>query len=409
MTVWSIGARLRDLTIHHRGRNTLLFAGPAFAVSIGYVDPGNWATDLAAGRYGTALLWSVVLAGAMAIVVQVLVVRLTVATGASFGAMIARTWPKQRIAFFLISQGAAMATDLAEFTGIVVGLQLLFRMDRVPAAALAVAIVVLLLAVGNAGLRRLEVVLMAVLAIIAVGYVYEVSLFHPAAFVVLHDAFVPRIPQPAALTIVVGIIGATVMPHNLFLHSTFIMDRAGSNGWKSTATTIRGFSGETLVALAIATVVNAAILIVGASIGAAGGSIQGAYHTIAPVAGAAAAGVFGATLLCSGVAASTTATIAGDAIVKDLSPMQVARGVRRAVTLCPAVLLILAGANASALLIWSQVALTIALPAAVIPLVVLSARRDIMKHFTPSPALLSAAAITAALCILFGAALLFTA
>lgn len=348
----------------------LLIAGPAFAVSIGYVDPGNWATDLAAGRYGAALLWVVILSGAIAAVLQMLTVRLTFATGETFAESIARRWPHARTAFFAVSQSSAIATDIAEFTGIVVGLKLIFPLPTAAAALIAASIVIGLLSFGNSELRRIELFLMAFLGVIALGYVYEVGHFHPAALSIVRGVAIPSIPAPGAYAVALGIIGATVMPHNLFLHSALVRERLRRLR-NDAARGMPAFCNETIVALAVATMVNAAILIVGAAIGGADGSIERAYRTIAPLAGIGAAAVFGGTLLCAGIAASTTATIAGDSIARDLAPVQAPRWARRTLTLAPAVGLILLGADPTALLLWSQIALAIALPFVVVPLLVL--------------------------------------
>lgn len=381
-------------------------AGPAFAVSIGYIDPGNWATDLAAGQWRLALLWVVVLAGAMAVIVQMLTVRLTFATGESFAETIARTWPRARMMFFLVAQFSAISTDVAEFTGIVVGLKLLFSLGTIPAALIAVVIVFSLLTLGNGGLRRLELALMGFLGVIALGYVYELTKFHPNALEVMKGALIPTIPQPAAIAVAIGIIGATVMPHNLFLHSTFIKGRLEKPTWNDGTSAMRSFSSETVIALTIATLVNGAILIVGAVLGGVNGSIEKAYYTIAPIAGGAAAAVFGGALLVSGIAASTTATIAGDSIARDLAPIRIPRRARRVLTLAPAATLVILGADPTALLIWSQIALALALPFAVVPLVVLCTRHHIMGRYKMPPWLLFAATAATALCLIFDAVLL---
>ncbi|MGZ3504525.1 MAG: Nramp family divalent metal transporter [Vulcanimicrobiaceae bacterium] len=406
MTVESFTACLSGSFLRNRASRMLLMAGPAFAVSIGYIDPGNWATDLAAGRYGMSLLWVVLLASAMAIVLQMLTVRLAFATGESYATTLARRWPKSRAWFFGVAQFAAMATDVAEVTGVVVGLRLLFGFSPTLSAGIACAIVLSLLAFGNNGLRRLELTLMGFLGLIALAYLYEVGIFHPSAAAVVRGAILPQIPAPAAFAVLVGIIGATVMPHNLFLHPAFLVERFARPTWRDRRAGLRWFSNETIVALTIAMAVNAAILIVGASIGGAGGSIEQAYRTIVPFAGAAAAAVFGGALLCSGIAASATATIAGDVIARDLAPVSVSRNLRRALTLGPAVALIAAGADATTLLIWSQIALALVLPVVVIPLLVLCMRHDVMSTFSLPPLLRAAAILTASLCVVFDIALI---
>jgi manganese transport protein len=404
VTVASLADLIRTPSRAQIGR-ALAIAGPAFAVSVGYVDPGNWATDLAAGRYGYALLWVVVLASLMAIVVQAVVVRLTFATGESLATTFAHTWPRLRRTSFIVYQAAAIATDLGEFAGVVVGLRLLFGMSTPAASLLGFAAVTLLLFVGQRGLRTIEVTLMSAVAIIALGYVYELHMLGLHVPAVLRGALVPTIPAPGAVAILVGIVGATVMPHNLFLHSAFIVERLERPAWKTPAVGARLFVRETVVALALALLVNAAILIVGAALGGSQ-SIEQAYRTIAPLAGTAAAFVFGGTLLCSGLAASTTATIAGDVVARDLAPIAIPRWLRRLGTLAPAVVLMVAGADATTLLIWSQVALALVLPAVLVPTIAVCLRRRLTAALPLPRWLIGTAIATAALCVAFDAALL---
>ena len=404
MTVASLADLIRPPSRAQIGRAAAI-AGPAFAVSVGYVDPGNWATDLAAGRYAYALLWGVVLASLMAMVVQALVVRVTFASDESLASTIGRAWPRLRVPSFALFQGAIMATDLAEFTGVVVGLKLVFGVSTPVATAAGVAVVVALLFLGNRSLRRIEIALMSFVGIIALGYVYEVHLVGVHVPSALRGALLPSIPAPGAFAIVVGIIGATVMPHNLFLHSAFIVERLDRPTWKDRATGASWFTRETVVALSVALLINAAILVVGAVIGGSG-SIEQAYRTIAPIAGTAAALVFGVMLICAGLAASTTATVAGDVIAKDLSPVAVPRWARRLITLAPAVALILAGADATTLLIWSQVALALALPFVLVPLLAIARRADIVSSLPVPRSLLTIAVITVVLCVAFDVALL---
>jgi len=407
VTVASLADLIRPPSRAQIGRAAAI-AGPAFAVSVGYVDPGNWATDLAAGRYAYTLLWAVVLASLMAMVVQAVVVRLTFATGESLALTIGRAWPRLRWVSFLVFQGAVVATDLAEFTGVVVGLRLVFGFDTIVASALGAALIITLLFLGNRGLRRIEIALMSFVGIIALAYVYEVHIVGVHLPSLFRGALLPIIPAPGAFALVVGIIGATVMPHNLFLHSAFIVERMDRPLWNDKRTGATWFTRETVVALLLAMLINAAILIVGAVIGGSG-SIEQAYRTIAPLAGGAAALVFGVTLICAGLAASTTATIAGDVITRDLAPWNIRRWTRRIVTLAPAVALIVAGVDATSLLIWSQVALALALPLILVPLIVLSSRRDVVGALPLPRTLRGVAIVTALLCVAFDVALLVQA
>jgi manganese transport protein len=376
----------------------LRLLGPAFVVSIGYVDPGNWATDLGAGAYGYQLLWVVLVASAIAIVLQLAVSELTIATGEDLATLISRRWPRCSTLFWAIFQGAAVATDVAEFSGIVLGVELLFHCSLIVSVIAGLAIVAAILTLTDRNSKGLEYALLAAVGIISIGCLYELAIMHPAWGAVLHGATVPRVPDAAALVIAVGIIGATVMPHNLFLHSSLILKNCTACTDEERKSRGRFFTRETLVALNAAAVINAAILIVGAALRGAHGSFESAFAELVP-AGAGAAVVFSGALLVSGIAASTTATVSGDYIFAAFSPMRVSPVVRRAITIIPAAVLIATGASIPGLLIWSQVALALVLPIVLVPLVI------IMSPVCGRRLVVSTAAM-AALCIAFDAVMI---
>ena len=352
----------------------LRILGPAFAVSIGYIDPGNWATDLAAGAYGYRLLWVVFAANAIAVVLQLAVSRVTIATGEDLATLISRRWKRSATAFWLIFQGAAIATDIAEFSGIVLGVQLLFHCSLIASVIAGVAIVCTILLLTDRSSKGLEYALIGAIALISIGCMYQLPILHPSWSAILSGALTPQIPDTGAIVLIVGIIGATVMPHNLFLHSSLV--RKNCTGCTDEERRRRGtfFARETLIALNVAAFVNAAILIVGAALHGADGSFEKAFASLVPVA-AGSAVVFGAALLLSGVAASMTATVSGDYIFAAFSPVRISPLVRRAVTLVPAALVIAAGASITNLLIWSQVALALVLPVVLVPLILIMLER----------------------------------
>jgi manganese transport protein len=376
----------------------LRLLGPAFVVSIGYVDPGNWATDLGAGAYGYQLLWVVLVASAIAIVLQLAVSELTIATGQDLATLISRRWPRCSTLFWAIFQGAAVATDVAEFSGIVLGVELLFHCSLIVSVIAGLAIVAAILTLTDRTSKGLEYALLGAVGIISVGCLYELAIVHPAWGAVLHGATVPRVPDAAALVIVVGIIGATVMPHNLFLHSSLILKNCTGCTGEERKSRGRFFTRETLVALNAAAVINAAILIVGAVLRGAHGSFESAFAELIP-AGAGAAVVFSGALLVSGIAASTTATVSGDYIFAAFSPLRISPVARRAITIIPAALLIATGVSIPSLLIWSQVALALVLPIVLVPLVI------IMSPLCGRKLVVSTAAM-AALCVAFDAVMI---
>jgi manganese transport protein len=342
------------------------------AVSIGYVDPGNWASDLAASAFGCSLLWVLVLANGIAIVVQIAVTRVTLACGSDLGTLIGRRWPRARLAFWGVFQSAAIATDVAEFTGIVLGTQLLFNLRAPLAAAIGLVIVFALLTVlARKTLRLLDVVLGSVLLGVAFVFVRLALTSHPAAADVLHGTFVPTIPGPAAILVIVAVVGATVMPHNLFLHSALVTKRVEREPPIAQRALRKVFAIETGVALNIATVVNIAIVVVGVSLHGRGETIQTAFSALHVTGTLDRSGLFGVGLLVSGIAATMTSTLAGDYIYRSFGGVAVSTFVRRAVTVLPAAAVLGCGIDATALLLFSQVALCLTLPAVLFPLVAL--------------------------------------
>jgi manganese transport protein len=381
--------------------------GPAFVVSIGYMDPGNWATDLAAGAFGGALLGIVVLSGGIAVVLQILAVRLGAATGSDLATAIKTRWPRFARLFWGISFGSAVATDLAEFTGVTIGLHLLFGLALAPSALIAAVMLAGFFLVVGTRVRRIEIALMIAVAAIALAYCAQVALAHPDWRALMQQAFAPFPLNREALIVAVGIVGATVMPHNLFLHSSLIAQRSESSG-SDAQTIVRTYVWETIAALTAATLVNAAILIVGAHLKAPDGSIDAAYRELLRDTSRFAAIVFGIALVVSGFASATSATLAGDIIWKGFGFATLGPNARRTITLVPSIVAILAGADPNQLLLWSQVALALALPLVLVPLVRFTCDARVMGRFA-SPRTLRAFAVgSAALCALFDVGLLAT-
>lgn len=358
-------------------RSGLAFAGPAFLVAIGYMDPGNWGTDLAAGsRFGYRLLWVLVASSLIAILLQYLSAKLGIATGTDLAALLGsrlRTGP--RLVYWAVVQTAMLATEMAEFIGVVVALQLLTGVGLLPAVALGAALVLGLLA--SRSMRRIELAIFALLGIIAAAYVMEVTLARPAAGQVL-AGLLPTI-TPESLPVAVGIVGAVVMPHNLFLHSGLICRRRGSAPPRRL---LRRATVETVVALNLALLINVAILLTSAAAFGAGGivvdSLGQAHQTLIPILGPLAAGGFAVALLAAGLASSTTGSLAGQYVLDGLLGLRLPLLARRVVTMVPAVLVMALGVNEVDALVWSQVVLSLALPAVAIPLVVLTSRREVM-------------------------------
>ncbi|WNO53238.1 Nramp family divalent metal transporter [Stakelama saccharophila] len=366
-------------------RKLAAFTGPGFMVAVGYMDPGNWATDLAGGSaFGYSLLSVILLSNLMAIVLQALAARLGIATGRDL-ASACRDSYNRPVSFLLwiLCEIAIVACDLAEVIGTAIGLQLLFGLPLVWGVCLTGLDVFLILALQRRGFRRIEAFVMALLAVIALCFGYELLVAQPEAAAVL-AGFVPRaeiVGNPAMLYIAIGILGATVMPHNLYLHSATVQTRAFEESETGKREAARYATVDSTVALMLALFVNAAILILAAAafhtIGRTDiAEIQDAHALLTPTLGAAAAStLFAVALLASGQNSTVTATLAGQVVMEGFLRIRLPPWLRRLITrgiaIVPAVIVAaLYGETGTArLLVLSQVILSMQLPFAVIPLV----------------------------------------
>jgi len=369
------------------GSKTLFPAmGPAFLVSVGYMDPGNWATDLEGGsRFGYGLLWVLLTANLMALLLQYLSAKLGLATGRTYPQLCRDTLPRPVTLFLWITaEAAAVATDLAEFLGAALGFYLLFHIPLFPAALLTAAAVFAILALYRYGHRAVEFVILALVAIIGFGYALEVILVEPNWGAVAIGTFVPRLEGGDALLIAMGMLGATVMPHNLYLHSGVILSRRSASAEENRRTTRLALIASA-VALNLAWLVNSAIVVMAAGAFFAHGleinSIELAHETLVPLLGNLAAAVFAIALVAAGLSSSTTATLAGQIIIEGFLEVRFGLFLRRLITVIPALVVIGAGLDAYWILILSQVALSIQLPFAIVPLIYLTARREQMGVF----------------------------
>ena len=364
------------------------YLGPAFLVSVGYMDPGNWATDLEGGsRFGYALLWAVFASSMMAILLQILSAKLGIATGKGLAANCRQHYGKRTsLLLWLTAEIAMMATDLAEFIGAALGLGLLFGWGMLEATLVTGLDVFLFLGLMRFGVRKVEALIVALVAVIGWAYVVELFLAKPDLGQILFHTFVPTF-DPKTLFLVVGIVGATVMPHNLYLHSSHILTRTRINGNTSPKRKLFRFAVfDTVLALNAAWFVNAAILIMAAAAFHERGllvvSIEQAHQTLIPLFGSFAGLVFAVALLASGLSSSTTGTLAGQYVMEEFLelkfPVWLRRAVTRALTMIPALIALSYGVNPVKLLVWSQVLLSFQLPFAVVPLVRFTQNRRLM-------------------------------
>jgi manganese transport protein len=369
-------------------KRALVFFGPAFVVSVGYMDPGNWGTDIEGGaRFGYRLLWVILLANLMAILMQTLSVKLGIATGRSLPQVCRDFYPRWlSVSLWVTAELAAMATDLAEFLGGAVGFYLLFGIPLFPAALIPGVIISLILLLERYGFRKVELVIISLIAVIGFVYMAEIWLSKPDWGQIGHGLLVPTIPIGAVL-VSVGIIGATVMPHNLYLHSALIQTRvrpSDSLGRKKKAYWLSIL--DSVVALNGAFLVNAAILVMSAAVFSGGRlheySLESAHQTLTPLLGAFAGIAFAVALLASGLSSSSTATMAGQVIMEGFLHHRINVWLRRAVTMIPSLIVIGLKLDPLKILVLSQVSLSFQLPFAMIPLVIFTNSRRVMGEFT---------------------------
>lgn len=396
-------------------RAWLLFAGPAVIASVAYMDPGNYATNIQAGaRYGYGLLWVVLAANLIAMLFQALSARLGIVTGRNLAELSRDHFPRPLVlVMWVISEIAAMATDLAEFLGGALGLSLLFGMPLLAGMVVTAIVTYALLAVEHRGFRPMELVIGAFVGTIGLCYLAELVIAPVDWGAAAQGLVTPSLPDSAALTIAVGIIGATVMPHAIYLHSGLTQDRADLRGDADRRRMLRYSNIEVVLALAVAGLVNMAMVMMAASAFHQGrpevAEIETAYHTLTPLIGGAAAGLFLTSLIASGVSSSVVGTMAGQMIMQGFLRVHVPVWVRRLVTMAPAFAVVAAGVNPTRALVLSQVILSIGLPVPMIALVVLSGRREVMGAFAIGPMLRVAAGVAAALVLVLNAVLLLDA
>jgi len=376
------------LSGEHRGPAAYLaFAGPAVVASIAYMDPGNFATNIQAGaKYGYSLLWVVLLANLIAMLFQALSAKLGIVTGRNLAELCREQFSRPVVlGMWVVSEVAAMATDLAEFLGGAIGLALLFHMPLIVGMAITAVITYAILMFESRGFRPVELIIAGLVGIIALCYLVEVVIAHVDWAAALIHSFKPEIPDAGALLIAVGIIGATVMPHAIYLHSGLTQARTPGRDERERRMLIRISNHEVVIALAVAGLVNMAMVIMASSAFHAGNpevaEIESAYHTLAPLLGIGAAGVFLLSLIASGISSSVVGTMAGQMIMQGFIGFRIPIWLRRVITMVPAFVVVAYGVNATQALVVSQVILSIALPLPMIALLVFTGNPEIMGSF----------------------------
>jgi manganese transport protein len=365
----------------------LAFVGPAVIASIAYMDPGNFATNIQAGaKYGYSLLWVVLAANLIAMLFQALSAKLGIVTGRNLAELCRAHFPRPVVlSMWVISEIAAMATDLAEFLGGAIGLSLLFHMPLMAGMIVTAIVTYGILMFEGLGFRPIELIIGSLVGLIGLCYLVEMFIAPVDWLAAATHTVVPQIADAGALLLAVGIIGATVMPHAVYLHSGLTQARTPVRDDGDRRTVLRFSHQEVILALTFAGLVNMAMVIMASSAFHAGHSdvaeIETAYHTLTPLLGVGAAGVFLLSLIASGISSSAVGTMAGQMIMQGFVGFRIPIWARRLVTIVPSFVVVALGVNATDALVMSQVVLSIALPFPMIALLIFSGRADLMGAF----------------------------
>jgi manganese transport protein len=392
----------------------LPFLGPAFIASIAYVDPGNFATNIQGGaQFGYLLLWVIMASNLLAMLVQALSAKLGIASGLNLAEHCRERFPRWVVlGLWGLMEVVAMATDLAEFLGAAIGLNLLFHIPLFVAGLLTAIITFLILSLERYGFRPLEAVITAFVGVIALSYVVETFIVKPDWGQIGYHTLVPQFSGSESLLLAVGILGATVMPHVIFLHSSLTQGRIVTRDPQQLRRLFRFELLDVLIAMGVAGLVNMAMLVMAAqtffTTGHSDiGTIEEAHRTLEPLLGSAASVIFAVALLASGLSSATVGTMAGQVIMQGFLRRYIPPWVRRLVTLIPSLIVIAIGLEPTRTLVISQVVLSLGLPFAVIPLVMFTARKDIMGVLVNSRTTTLLAGAAAALIVVMNIFLIY--
>ncbi len=408
-------AARRSLDGHSRGIGRIWpFLGPAFIAAVAYIDPGNFATNIAGGaKFGYLLLWVVLAANLIAMLVQTQSAKLGIATGKNLAELCRESFPRRvSIGLWLQAELVAMATDIAEVVGAALALHLLFGIPLFPAGLIAGAGAFAILALQQAGFRRLEAAITAMVGVVVAAFVVELFAADPDAGEVARGLFVPGFSDTESLLLATGIIGATVMPHVVYLHSALTQRRIVGRD-AAERKKILGFERvDVVIALSLAGVVNLSMMVVAAALFHTSGltgvdTIDGAFDALKTLASERAAIIFGIALLASGFASSSVGTMAGQVVMQGFIRRRIPLFLRRAVTLAPALLVLAVGLDPTEALVGSQVVLSFGIPFALVPLLIVASRREVMGELVNPRWLTALAGVLASLIIALNVFLLF--
>ena len=372
-------------------KQLLAYLGPAFVVSVAYIDPGNFATNITGGSvFNYNLVWVILWSNLMAIFLQSQSAKLGIATGQNLPMMCGKVFSRPLNWFlWIVAEIAAMATNLAEFLGGVLGLYLLFRIPMIYACLITALISFFIVYISKYGQRIVEVIICVLVAVICLAYSLELILAKPDWGNVVFHTLVPSLPNGQAVLIAVGMLGATVMPHVIYLHSQLVQARNNHHTLEEKKRHYTMEKIDIVVAMNVAFIINAAMVIVSAAVFFSRGmvveTIEQAHQSLSPLLGTLSAGVFGIALLASGLSSSAVGTMAGQTIMKGFVNLKLSDNIVRLITMAPAIIIIILGVNPMKALVISQVSLSFALPAAIIPLLVINRKKNIMGPMTNKP------------------------
>ena len=376
---------LSGKTRKNRLTRLMPFLGPAFIASVAYVDPGNFATNIQGGaQFGYMLVWVIVASNLMAMLIQALSAKLGIASGKNLAEQCRENFPRPvAYGMWVLMELVAMATDLAEFLGAAIGFQLLFGIPLFAGAVLTAIATLLILGLERYGFRPLEAVISSMVGVIAICYLIETLIGQPDWGQIAYHAVVPQFSGAESVLLASGILGATVMPHAIFLHSSLTQGRIVVRDKVRLQSLYRFEIIDVVIAMGIASFVNASMLIMAASTFYTTGlthiaSLEEAYRTLEPLLGNYAKWIFGLSLLVSGLSSSAVGTSAGQVIMQGFLKFHIPIWVRRVVTMTPAMVVILIGLDPTRTLVISQVVLSFGLPFAIIPLVIFTSSPNIM-------------------------------
>nr|WP_242843354.1 Nramp family divalent metal transporter [Kineothrix alysoides] len=363
------------------------FLGPAFVVSVAYIDPGNFATNISGGsKFNYALIWVILWSNLMAIFLQTMSAKLGIATGHSLPEMCAKVFSKKVNWFFwVVAEIGAMATDLAEFLGGTLGLYLLFHIPMLYAGLLTGLLTFMICYIEKYGQKYVEVIITILIAIISGAYLMELFLAKPDWAQVGIHTLIPSLPNGEAVTIAVGMLGATVMPHVIYLHSQLVQYRCEDTSDEGKLHHLKMEKIDIIIAMNIAFFVNAAMLVVSAAVffrnGMVVDTMEQAHQSLQPLLGSLSSGAFGIALLASGLSSSAVGTMAGQTIMKGFVNISIPVNLRRLITMLPALIIIALGINPLDALVLSQVALSFILPLPIIQMLVIAGKKQLMGNF----------------------------